>query len=142
MTLVKMNTRPVLHAGNLFNEIWNDPFFSGKRPVAGFPAVNIHETKEAWHLELMAPGREKNDFQIGLTDGLLTIGYEAKVQENEAEYKTTRREFSLQSFKRSFHVDEQIDADAIQARYENGILRLLLPKKPEVKAASKNITIQ
>ncbi len=90
----------------------------------------------------MAPGREKNDFQIGLTDGLLTIGYEAKVQENEAEYKTTRREFSLQSFKRSFHVDEQIDADAIQARYENGILRLLLPKKPEVKAASKNITIQ
>ncbi len=37
MTLVKMNTRPVLHAGNLFNEIWNDPIFSGKRPVPDFP---------------------------------------------------------------------------------------------------------
>lgn len=142
MTLVKMNTRPVLHVDSLLNEIWNDPFFSGKRNPAGFPAVNIHETKDAWHLELMAPGREKNDFQIALTDGHLTIGYEAKAEEKAADYKTTRREFSLQSFKRSFHVDEQIDAEAIQARYESGILRLLLPKKPEVKVASKNITIQ
>jgi len=53
-----------------------------------------------------------------------------------------RKEFSYKSFKRSFTVDEKIDAANITARYENGILKLELPKKEEVKSGSKEITIQ
>lgn len=143
MTLVKLNTRPVLNVDHLFNDLFNDSFFGNSRKPESFvPAVNIHETAEAYHLELNAPGRDKADFVIQLADGLLTISYEQKEEAQKEDYKTLRREFGFRSFKRSFHVDEQIDGEAIQARYENGILRLLLPKKPEVKAASKNIAIQ
>lgn len=143
MTLVKLNNRPVLNMDHLFNDLFNDAFFSGNRKQESFvPAVNIHETTDAYHLELNAPGREKADFAIQLVDGLLTIAYEQKEEAVREDYNTLRREFGFRGFKRSFHVDEQIDGDAIQARYEQGILRLLLPKKPEVKPASKNISIQ
>ena len=56
--------------------------------------------------------------------------------------KSVRREFSFQSFKRSFSLDDKVDVANIQAKYENGLLKLLLPKKAEVKEAAKQITIQ
>jgi HSP20 family protein len=145
MTL-KLNSSPV---GRSFNSIFDDfindlPSFEGKDwTVAGFgnPAVNIHETAEGFHLELNAPGRKKEDFKINVENGLLTISFEKKEENTVEGYKTVRREFSFKSFKRSFNLDQQIEADKIQAKYENGILKLLLPKKAEAKESVKQINI-
>lgn len=142
MTLVKVNNRPF---GNLFNGFLNEFPVSAREfghEFFGFPQTNIHETPEAFHLELNVPGRSKEDFKIQVEKGLLSISYEKKEETSQKDdYKTVRREFEYKSFKRSFSVDEHIDVDGIQAKYENGILKLLLPKKEEAKPSSKQINI-
>ncbi len=138
MTLVKHNYR---NLNNLFDEFFGG-FPAHRENNWQVPAVNIHETPEAYHLELVAPGLNKEDFKINLEKGLLTIGYEKKNEQVKDDYKTHRREFSFNSFKRSFTVEDQINAESIQAKYENGVLKLLLPKKEEVKVQPKEIAIQ
>ncbi len=142
MTIVKHNPRII---NNVFDELFNGfPTTWGRdfQAATNTPAVNIHETVDAYHVELVAAGRNKEDFKIQLENGLLTISYEKKENVEQKEYKTIRKEFSFQSFKRSFSVDEKINADGIQAKYENGVLKLYLPKKEEVKISPKEITIQ
>jgi len=140
MTLVKHNYR---NLGNAFDELFNQlPVAWGKEFGLNTPAVNIHETADAFHLEVSAPGLNKEDFKVNLDKGLLTISYEKKAETENKDYKTHRKEFSFTSFKRSFSVDEKINAEGIQAKYENGVLKLLLPKKEEVKALPKEIAIQ
>ncbi len=141
MSLVKNN--PV-YFGNLFEELFNQfPANWGKDTQTAFSnvPVNIHETKEGFHLELNAPGRNKEDFKIAIENNLLTISYEKKEETEQKAYKTIRKEFSYQSFKRSFSVDEKINTAAIQAKYENGVLKLYLPKKEEVIVTPKQIEI-
>jgi HSP20 family protein len=140
--MIKVNN-PAQHSFNsLFDELFNELPSFGKNISNQFtPAVNIVENAEAYHLELIVPGRNKEDFSIAVDKDLLTISYEKKEEPKTENLKTVRREFSLQSFKR-FHLDEKINADAIQAKYENGILRLFLPKKAEVTQPAKNISIQ
>lgn len=142
MTLVKVNNRPF---GNIFNELLNEFPASARsfgQDLFAFPQTNIHETPEAYHLELNVPGRSKEDFKIQVEQGLLTISFEKKedtVQNDD--YKTLRREFEYKSFKRSFSVDEKIAVDGIQAKYENGVLKLLLPKKEDSKQNARQINI-
>src|SRR5258705_11539180 len=106
-----------------------------------FVPVNVKETEKNYQLEVVAPGFEKTDFKINLDQSLLTISGEKKneVKENE---KQIRREYNYHSFKRSFTVDDKIDATRINANYVNGILTLNLPKKEEVKASATEITIK
>ena len=142
MTLVKVNNRPF---GNLFSDFLNEFPVSARsfgQELFAFPQTNIHETPEAYHLELNVPGRSKEDFKIEVEKGLLTISFEKKEQSSQTdEYKTLRREFEYKSFKRSFSVEDKIDVDGIQAKYENGILKLLLPKKAESTPSAKQINI-
>ncbi len=138
MTILKNN--PV----SVFDELLNQfPNTWGRDTQNGYPtaSVNIHETDDAFHLELNAPGRNKTDFAIEVNKGLLTISYEKKEETSEQNYKTVRREFTYRSFKRSFSLDDKINTDGIEARYENGVLKLLLPKKEEVKITPKQINI-
>jgi HSP20 family protein len=142
MTLVKVNNRPF---GNLFNDFLNEFPASARsfgQELFAFPQTNIHETPEAYHLELNAPGRTKEDFKIQVEQGLLTVSFEKKEETAQPDdYKTLRREFEFKSFKRSFSVDDKIDVDGIQAKYDNGVLKLLLPKKEESKQSAKQINI-
>lgn len=141
MTLVKHNTAPFT---SLFDELLNNfPTTWGKDANLAYATVpvNIHETADGYHLELNAPGRNKEDFKVNVENGLLTISYEKKEATEDKMYKTIRREFNFRSFKRSFNLDEKINADAIQARYENGVLKVFLPKKEEVKLSPKEISI-
>lgn len=141
MTLVKNNYRPVSF-NSVFNELFNDfPGFAD-RSGFNFPPVNIVETDEAYHVELNAPGRNKEDFKLNIDNGLLTISYEKKEETKQEGVKSIRREFNFQSFKRSFTLDDKVDAANIQAKYENGLLKMYLPKKAEVKEAAKQITVQ
>ena len=146
MTLLKVNNTPVQKGlNNFFDEFFNEfPAFAGKENSKenwGSVPVNIHETKDAYHLELNAPGRSKEDFKIAVENGLLTISFEKKEETKTEDYKTIRKEFTHRSFKRSFSVDEKIDSDNIQAKYENGLLKLLLPKKEQIKENAKQINI-
>ena len=142
MTLVKHgNPRNINY---LFDEIFNTfPANWGSDSYAqkANPSVNIHETTDGYHLEVTAPGLNKEDIKINAADGLLTISYEKKEEAEQKEYKTIRREFIQRSFKRSFSLDEKVNVDGIEAKYENGILKLHLPKKEEVKVTPKEITI-
>ncbi|MCA6475694.1 MAG: Hsp20/alpha crystallin family protein, partial [Chitinophagaceae bacterium] len=106
------------------------------------PAANITETADAFHIALNVPGRKKEDFQVQVEQGLLTIRYEKKEEKTEKDSKTIRREFTFNSFKRSFTLAEQIDANGIQARYENGLLHIVLPKKEAVQPVTNRIVIQ
>lgn len=138
MTILKNNTI------NPFDELFNSfPTTWGKDANTGYPtaSVNIHETDGAYHLELNAPGREKADFNINVEKGLLTISYENKEEAASNSYKTIRKEFTYRSFKRSFSLDDKINTEKIEARYENGVLKLLLPKKDEVKSSPKKIAV-
>ncbi|HZZ75576.1 MAG TPA: Hsp20/alpha crystallin family protein [Puia sp.] len=129
MTLVKVNNRPF---GNLFNELLNEIPVAARsfgQDLLAFPQTNIHETPDAYHLELNAPGRTKEDFKIQVEQGLLTISYEKKESVQSEDYKTVRREFEFRSFKRSFSVDDKINVDGIEAKYENGVLNFFCQRK-------------
>lgn len=152
MTLVKFNRKPF--EGN-FNSLFEDfckdmPVFRNEfNPASwnGFVPVNIKETDKAYNLEVIAPGFDKADFKVNLDQDILTISVEKKndVKEDsdsKGNEKQIRKEYSYRSFKRSFTLDEKIDAANIEAKYVNGILTLNLPKKETVKAATKEISIK
>ncbi|MFT3704414.1 MAG: Hsp20/alpha crystallin family protein [Agriterribacter sp.] len=146
MTLLKVNGTPVKRSYNsVFDELLNDWSFFGKDGAVekwNSVPVNIHQTKDAYHLEVSAPGLKKEDIKLNVEDGLLTISYEKKEETQSEDYKTVRREFSHSSFKRSFTIGDKINAGDIQGKYEDGVLKVLLPKKAEAQAVSKKIDIQ
>ena len=145
MTVVKFNNKPANSFSlldNFFNELptfFKDDF--GTKPQ-GFIPVNVKETKDAYQLEVVAPGFEKNDFNINLDKNILTISVEKKSETENKDEKQVRREYSYHSFKRSFTLDEKIDAEKIDAKYVNGVLTLNLPRKEEVKASAKEILVK
>ena len=144
MTLVKFKNRPV---NGDFNKLMDD-FFAPFSSLVGnddatstnhaFGPVNISETENGYTLEVVAPGLEKENFSISLDKNLLTISADGK----EDSGKSIRKEYKFQSFSRSFTVDDKIDTDNIRAKYVNGVLTLNLPRKAEVKEATKQINIQ
>jgi HSP20 family protein len=116
---------------DLFN--WGLSNFSNTGTT--IPAVNVKETADHFEVEMAAPGMKKDDFKIELDGAMLTISSERQQQtEDKGEEKYSRKEFSYQSFFRSFQLPKEVvDADKINARYENGVLYLQIPKKEEVK---------
>jgi HSP20 family protein len=147
MTHVKFNNRPFEHSLNnfvddLFSELpvlFKNDF--GVTQSKGFTPVNITETANGYQVEVIAPGFEKTDFKVTLEQNLLTVSGERKDQPLKENEKKVRNEYGYRSFKRSFTIDEKIDATGIQANYVNGVLVLNLPKKEDVKAPAKEIVI-
>jgi HSP20 family protein len=146
MTLVKVNngfSRSIDGMmKDLFNEFPSAVSKTFREDVLHFPPVNIVDKPEAYLVELAAPGFEKADFNVKLEENILTISTAKKETAAEETEKMIRREFSYKAFKRSFTIDEKIDSENISARYENGILKLELPKKEIMKAGAKEINIQ
>jgi len=105
------------------------------------PRVNIQEQEQGFQLELLAPGFAKDDLKMNVQDDLLTISAEQEKEENTADDRYTRREFSKRAFTRSFRLPEQVDADAIKAEHLNGVLTVSIPKKKDVEPAVKQINI-
>ena len=105
--------------------------------------VNIVENEKNFNISLMAPGMKKEEFKINVDREILSISYEHKEEHSETENgKTIRSEFQLKSFKRSFTLNDSIDASQISAKYNEGILSVTLPKKekstPDVKTIDVN----
>lgn len=151
MTLVKFNQHPVhrsfsgivdeLFNNSAFNKLWKDDFQTSDF-FGAYPPVNIQETKEAYVLDVLVPGLTREDIKINLDNKVLSISAEKKTEEKSGDEKHIRSEFSFRSFKRSFTLDETVDAEKIQARYENGVLKLNLPKKEQAQPKAIDITVE
>jgi HSP20 family protein len=145
MTVVKFNNKPVngfSWLDNFFNEIptlFREDFTSN---LKDFVPVNVKETKDAYQIDVVAPGFDKGDFKINVEKNLLTISAEKKNETNEENEKHIRKEYGYRSIKRSFTLDEKIDSEKIEAKYLNGVLTLNLPRKEEVKALAKEISVK
>lgn len=128
-----------LFSREFFN--WNNSNFSSTSTTV--PSVNIKETGNSFEVEMAAPGIEKTDFSISLEGNLLTISSQKKQQQEKDESAYSRKEFSYQSFQRSFELPKDVvDDEKIGARYENGLLHLTIPKKEAaIKKAPRLIEI-
>ena len=116
--------------GDMFD--WSNRNFSNTNTT--IPSVNIKENADAFMVEVAAPGFEKGDFKIELNLNTLSISSEKKVENETKEGEVfTKREFSYQSFSRSFTLPQIADGDRIEANYQNGILTVLIPKREEAK---------
>lgn len=142
MTLIKRNYSNLPTTfNNLFDDFFTRDLFDwGTRNFSGtnttLPAVNILENNDAFLVEMAAPGMNKKDFHIELDNEVLKISSQKEVS-NEAKdgERFTRREFSYQSFERTFHLPKSVvDGTKIEARYEDGVLRIAIPKKEAAKA--------
>jgi HSP20 family protein len=143
MTQVRLSNGSVARQfDNFFNDFFNLPsVWSNPSDIGSIPAANVTETPNAYLLELSVPGRNKEDFKINVEKGLLTVSFEKKEENTVEGTNSIRREFSVKSFKRSFSLDEKVDTANIQAKYENGILKIELPKKEHLKEEPKLISI-
>lgn len=124
---------------DFFNS-WDEWFGSNKLPLRPLtvPAVNIMEEKDNYQVTLAAPGMAKDDFNIDVEENILTISASKKDEKEEKDKKFTRKEYNYSSFSRSFTLPEDVLDDKIQASYENGVLKLILPKSQE----GNNITVR
>lgn len=127
------------------NRFFNDDFwgFSGLERQVNVP-VNLKETDKTYEMELVAPGLKKEDFKLNVSNDMLTVSFEQK-EENTEENKNEgwlRREYQMQSFSRSFNLDDTVDVNKISASYNNGILCLTLPKKENAQKLSKTIEVK
>jgi len=129
-----------------FFKPWNEWFDNGNLlgKLMTLPAVNVTENNDNYTLSLAAPGLKKEDFKVDVDGHMLTISSEKEVKKEENDEKFTRKEYSYSSFSRSFTLPEDVKQDAIDARYENGVLNITLPRKEETKkiAASKKVTVK
>ena len=127
----------------LSNLMDDDDLIESNLMKRSLPKVNVKESDQEYDVEMAAPGYSKKDFKITLDNGLLTLSAEKKEEKEEKEKNYTRREFGYSSFERSFNLPENVNEEDIKARYEDGVLRLTIPKKPLPNAkAKKAIDIQ
>lgn len=132
MTLIKRvnNNFPGLLAGfpaREFNELLGTDF------SATLPAVNVAESKDDFRIEVAAPGLKKENFKLHLDHNRLTISSQVESEQEQKQEKYTRKEFSYQSFQRSFTLPQTVDTEKISASYLDGVLLITLPKREEAK---------
>ncbi|WP_165871484.1 Hsp20/alpha crystallin family protein [Flaviaesturariibacter flavus] len=133
--------------GNLMDGVLNRFFDTGLWNVGDLGQrsvpVNLRETEKGYALELVAPGLRKEDFEVRVDNNTLTVAFQHKEEERAAREKDyLRQEYRMQSFSRSFTLDDSIDAEKISARYENGVLWLDLPRKEGSQPKRRSISIQ
>lgn len=106
------------------------------------PAINVRERNNMLEVDVAAPGMKKDDFKVEVDRDVLTISAESKEEKEESDERYMRREFNYQNFRRSFWLSDQIDQEKIEANYDDGLLKIRIPKKTkEDKTKHKPKTI-
>lgn len=135
MTLLKKETPLFPTLSDFFeNDSWISPDRFFRNLQKSLPATNVCETDKDYKVELAIPGFKKEEVKINLENNILTVSAEKKEEKSESAKKFTRKEFSYNSFSRSFQLPEAVDSEKIDARYENGLLKLDIPKKGDAPA--------
>ena len=127
---------------NEFFKPWNDWLDNGFERAVSVPAVNITETDKQYNVSVAAPGMQKEDFKIALDRDILTISAEKEETKEEKDKQYNRREYNYSSFSRSFTLPAEVKRDKIEAKYEDGVLHLVLPKNETAKVAAKSIAVK
>ena len=124
---------------SLFDDYVNQDWDFKVSSSAGTPAVNIKELDNQFEIDLAVPGKKKSDFEIEVEDGLLSISSSLEEEQVTEKGKFTRREFSYNSFKRTFTIPDSVDPSNIEAQYSDGVLQLRLPKRKEALPQPKKL---
>jgi len=139
MTLTRWNpARDLLGIADEMNRLVDSVLRTDTREASLFkgtwtPAVDISEDKDNFYLHVELPGMKKEDVKVKFEEGLLTITGEKKTEREEKDVNYHRVERSYGKFERSFRVPTQVMNDKIEAKFENGVLQITLPKAEEVK---------
>lgn len=140
MALIKRNFPALTNLSDFFNDDW----FDVKLPNGDwFPAVNVIDNDGNYEIEVAAPGLKKDDFTINVENGVLTISGKTQKEEEQKEKNYTRKEFSYKSFSKSFTLPENVDEEAVKAKYNDGVLKLTLNKTDkEVLPPKKEVIVE
>ena len=147
----RQNGNPSVSFGNVVDNIFqnslsrffDDNFWEAEsRLTYGKVPVNVRETEQHYELDVIAPGCRKEDFNINISDNILTISFTGKQETNEQKNGWVRNEYVLRSFSRSFTLDDTVDTNQVNATYTDGILRLSLAKNEKAKKVSRNIQVK
>lgn len=149
MNIMKKETENFPFVKSVFSDFFDtgiDKFFdfrpAGNNWFKKIPATNIWSDEKSYMIEVAVPGLKKEDFKVTIEDDMLNISAEKEETKEETKKNFTRREYNFNSFSRSFYVPDVISTDKVDAHYENGLLRLVLPKKEEAKKnGAKKIAI-
>lgn len=141
------NYQKPMNALRLFDDFFNssvEDFFKGDFFLTDQPSVNVLERENEYVVELAAPGMKKGDFDVHVDEGMLRIKAESehKEEEKKEDGQYMRREFSYQSFERSFALPEHVDSESIEANYEDGVLTVHIPKKEVTVEKRKLIDVK
>lgn len=130
---------------NYLNRLFGKDFWGNawdNREVMTMPSANIAEDETHFFIELAAPGYQKEDFRVQLTEkDVLSISAETKTEETKEERHFTSCEHRYATFERNFNLPENVDLEHIEAKYENGLLKVTLPKKEDQVPACRQIAI-
>lgn len=139
MNLIKRNN---LRFPSILDELLKPDWMGGVQNFSvDVPAVNIKETDLNFELELAVPGKKKEDFNIEIDHNVLTISSEEKneIEEKDQDGRYTRKEFNYSSFRRAFTLPESVNSENINANYQDGVLKIALPKKEEALPKPKRL---
>lgn len=139
MNLIKKTDRLPFLFDDLFTADWLGGTTNTSKIGINTPPVNVKETDNDFTIELAAPGLLKEDFNIELDNDMFTISSKSEKETESDNGKYTRKEFNYSSFKRSFSLPDTVDSTKIDASYENGVLRIGIPKKEEAKVQPKRL---
>lgn len=147
MTLIKIKKNGNRGLPTLFETFVDEDFgifpnfIRAAQMNKGIPAVNTKETDKGYEIELAAPGMDKSDFDVNLNENVLIISSKKETSKNQEDDGYTLKEFSYNSFSRSFTLPKDANGEKISAKYENGVLKLELPKLKEAKKSPKMIEV-
>ena len=138
MSLLRSN----FPAFSVFNDLFDsDVYRSNVARQNWVPAVNVVENDTDFEIEVAAPGMQKDQFDVSVENGVLTISGNVTKEEEQKERNFTRKEFTTKSFTRSFTLPENLDDEGIAAKYQNGVLHLTLKKKEKKEPQKKQISV-
>ncbi|MFT5369711.1 MAG: HSP20 family protein [Candidatus Latescibacterota bacterium] len=143
MALIRWQPRQTFSVNSeidkLVNQFWNEPLrYKGQ---ATFPKVDIAENDQAFVLQAELPGMKREEINVSLEDGVLTVAGERKSEDEKEGKNYVHRERTYGSFKRSFRLGKEVQAATISAAYTEGVLTVTLPKAEEVKPRQIEVAV-
>ncbi|MCB0430934.1 MAG: Hsp20/alpha crystallin family protein [Flavobacteriales bacterium] len=139
MTLIRRNFSNWPNLTDFFDDEWIRNRFANTDLS---PAVNVVDNEGNYEIEVAAPGFKKDDIQVTVENGVLTITGKVENESEEKKKNYTRKEFSSQSFTKRFTLPENVEQDKLSAKYEDGVLRLVVNKREKELPSKKNVEVQ
>ena len=137
MSLIKRDFPMLTNLSDFFENDWFPSGFKNEWS----PAINVVDNEGQYEIEVAAPGMKKDDFNVTLENGILTINGKSEKEEEEEKKNYTRKEFSSRSFMKSFTMPDNVDEEGLSAKYDDGILKLVLAKSAKELPPKKEVVI-